>query len=68
MANRRPICVVCPFHCRTTSLHSIAPDSSQARMLLNRSHSVCKALRASWLTHRSLGLRHGSRRGRYTPR
>eukprot|EP00959_Pyramimonas_sp_CCMP1952_P263228 5504436-Pyramimonas_sp.AAC.1 len=50
MAKRRPKWVICPFRCRATSLHSIAPDSSQAPMLRNRSHSACSALRASWST------------------
>eukprot|EP00959_Pyramimonas_sp_CCMP1952_P327134 6848013-Pyramimonas_sp.AAC.1 len=50
MANRRPKWVVCPFRCRTTSLYSITPDPSHVPMLLNRSHSVCNALRASWFT------------------
>eukprot|EP00959_Pyramimonas_sp_CCMP1952_P039080 818221-Pyramimonas_sp.AAC.1 len=54
MANRRPKWVVCPFRCRTTSLYSITPDSSQMPTLLNRSHSVCNDLRASWCTAASV--------------
>eukprot|EP00959_Pyramimonas_sp_CCMP1952_P299487 6263919-Pyramimonas_sp.AAC.1 len=50
MANRRPRWVACPFRCRATPLNSITPDSSQAPMLLNRSHSACNALRESWFT------------------
>eukprot|EP00959_Pyramimonas_sp_CCMP1952_P408220 8555437-Pyramimonas_sp.AAC.1 len=50
MANSHPKSVACPFRCRTTSLYSIAPDSSQVPMRRNRSHSACSALRASWFT------------------
>eukprot|EP00959_Pyramimonas_sp_CCMP1952_P364146 7625666-Pyramimonas_sp.AAC.1 len=50
IAKGRPNCVVCTFRCRTTSLYSIAADSSQVPMLRSRSHSVRSALRAPWLT------------------
>eukprot|EP00959_Pyramimonas_sp_CCMP1952_P271545 5676896-Pyramimonas_sp.AAC.1 len=53
MVNKRPKWIVWPFRCRTTSLRSIAPDSSQAPMILNRPHSVLSASRASWFTSTS---------------